>query len=58
MVCRLESTKFDASQALFQPVIADTSMCAVASSGAWRLSQMMEMGRKLALFPEILETEK
>ena len=40
------------------PVIADTSMFAVPSSGAWRVSQMMEMGKKLALFPEILETEK
>ena len=39
-----------------QPIIADTSMLAIASSGTWHVSQMM--GRKLALFPEILKTEK
>lgn len=40
-----------------QPVIADTNVFAVDASGAWCVSQMMEMRIKLALFPEILETE-
>ena len=39
-----------------QPIIADTNMFAVAASGAWCVSQMMDMRRKLALFPEILAT--
>lgn len=38
-----------------QPIIADTNMFAVAALGAWCVSQMMKMRRKLALFPEILE---
>lgn len=41
-----------------QPIIADTNMFAVTASGAWFVSQMMEMRKKLALFPEILETEE
>lgn len=41
-----------------QPIIADTTMFAVVASGACFVSQMMEMRRKLALFPDILETEE
>ena len=32
-----------------QPIISDTNMFAVAASGAWYLSQMMEMRRKFGL---------
>lgn len=41
-----------------QLIIADTNMLAVAVSGAGCVSQMMEMRRKLALFPEIFETKE
>lgn len=41
-----------------QLIIVDTTMFAVAASGAWFVRQMMEMRRKLVLFPEILETEE
>lgn len=40
-----------------QPVIADTNMFAASASEAWCVSQMIEIRRELALFPEILETE-
>lgn len=41
-----------------QPIIADTNIFVVAASRAWFVSQMMEMRRKLALFPEIEGTEE